>query len=261
MPPEYIQGLTSLRNETAADDLPISGTIPTWLAGTLLRNGPGQFEVGERNYKHWFDALAMLHRFTVADGRVSYANRMLGSLDYKESTARGEVAMRGFATDPCMTAFRRVMSLFDPNMTDNASVNIVRWDERFIALTESPLAVEFDPVTLKTTAHRDFHDHILSRAATTAHPHTHPTTGAIYNLATRFDIPRSFYRIYCYDPVADERTLLHEIAVPRPAYMHSFGITENYAVLAAYPYTLSVPSLAFGGKSFAENFTYDADGV
>ena len=26
---------------------------------------------------HWFDGLAMLHRFAIGDGRVSYANRFL----------------------------------------------------------------------------------------------------------------------------------------------------------------------------------------
>ena len=55
------------------------GEIPPWLTGSLLRTGPAKFEVGAHTMRHWFDGLAMLHRFTIAGGKVSYANRFLRS--------------------------------------------------------------------------------------------------------------------------------------------------------------------------------------
>ena len=45
------------------------GRIPAWLQGTLLRNGPGMHTVGETRYNHWFDGLALLHSFTIGDGK------------------------------------------------------------------------------------------------------------------------------------------------------------------------------------------------
>lgn len=43
----------------------ISGSIPKWLKGTLLRNGPGNLKVGEKyRYQHLFDSSALLHRYT-----------------------------------------------------------------------------------------------------------------------------------------------------------------------------------------------------
>jgi carotenoid cleavage dioxygenase-like enzyme len=51
--------------------LPVRGELPAWLEGTLLRTGPSKFEVGTRTYNHWFDGLAMLHRFGFGRGRVS----------------------------------------------------------------------------------------------------------------------------------------------------------------------------------------------
>lgn len=51
-----------------------SGTIPSWLSGRLVRNGPGLFEVGDTEYKHWFDGLALLHSFTIADGKLVCVN-------------------------------------------------------------------------------------------------------------------------------------------------------------------------------------------
>lgn len=44
------------------------GNIPSWLQGTLLRNGPGIFSVGDTSYDHWFDGMAIMHSFTFKDG-------------------------------------------------------------------------------------------------------------------------------------------------------------------------------------------------
>jgi beta,beta-carotene 9',10'-dioxygenase len=256
---EYDKGFTTLDQETVYDDLPVEGKLPNWLRGTLIRNGPGKFEVGKQAYNHWFDGLAMLHRFTVNNGDVSYANRFLESRDYTDSVKSGKPSLRAFATDPCMSVFQRVMAVFDNKMTDNSNINVVRWADRFIALTESPFAIEFDPVTLETTAHRDFNDHVLKRAATTAHPHTDPVTGEIFNFAVRFNVPSSAYRIYTIDPKTDTRRVLCDVPVQRPSYIHSFGLTERYAVIVAYPLTVSVPDLAFSGRAFIQNYVWNPD--
>lgn len=41
----------------------ITGKIPHWLKGTLLRNGPGSLQVGEYTFNHLFDSSALLHRY------------------------------------------------------------------------------------------------------------------------------------------------------------------------------------------------------
>jgi carotenoid cleavage dioxygenase-like enzyme len=61
-------GFSTLERELTADQLELSGTLPAWLAGSLLRTGPAKFELGEQRMRHWFDGLAMLHRFTISDG-------------------------------------------------------------------------------------------------------------------------------------------------------------------------------------------------
>ena len=53
--------------------------MPAWLSGALLRTGPAKFDVGSATVNHWFDGLAMLHRFGFADGQVTYPNRFLRS--------------------------------------------------------------------------------------------------------------------------------------------------------------------------------------
>ena len=75
-------GFQSLEAEVSVDQLPVMGSFRSGLRGSLLRNGPALFEDGERSVRHWFDGQAMLHRFTIAGGEVSYANRFLRTKAY-----------------------------------------------------------------------------------------------------------------------------------------------------------------------------------
>src|SRR4051812_24579024 len=105
-------GFSTLERETEVEELEVTGEIPAWLGGSLLRTGPARFEVGERRMRHWFDGLAMLHRFTIQDGCVSYANRYLQSRAYRAASDQGRIAYSEFATDPCRSLFKRVQTLF-----------------------------------------------------------------------------------------------------------------------------------------------------
>ena len=90
--PPYAIGFSTLGKEIQLDDLPLRGNFPSWLNGTLVRNGPAQFEVGEQRYKHWFDGLAMLHKFSFRGSRVSYANRFIESRSYTEARKEGKIS-------------------------------------------------------------------------------------------------------------------------------------------------------------------------
>ena len=92
----------------------VQGSLPIWLEGALLRNGPAMFEIGGQSFRHWFDGMAMLHRFGFADGRVSYANKFLQSTAYKGNLESGKISYSEFATtlaarfsNECNRFFRR----------------------------------------------------------------------------------------------------------------------------------------------------------
>lgn len=38
------------------------GSLPKWLNGSLLRNGPGSLNVGDGKFHHLFDSAALLHK-------------------------------------------------------------------------------------------------------------------------------------------------------------------------------------------------------
>lgn len=89
----------------------VSGEIPSWINGSLLRNGPGSIKVGDMTYNHLFDAAALLHRFNIADGKVTYQCRFLKSEAYKKNLAANRIVVSEFGTalapDPCQSIFER----------------------------------------------------------------------------------------------------------------------------------------------------------
>lgn len=247
--PGYLAGFASLDREVELDRLPVEGEIPGWLSGTLLRNGPAKFEAGERPLRHWFDGQAMLHRFSFEGGRVAYANRFLRTAAYREVEA-GRVSYSEFATDPCRSLFKRATTMFRPRLSDNCNVNLTRLGDEFIAMTETPLPVAFDPETLETlgVAYEPPGQHA------TAHPHHDPERGELVAYATHFG-PRSEYRVYAQRDRSQQRSIA-SLPVSEPSYMHSFALTERYAVLVAFPFVVNPLRLGLGGRPFIENYRW-----
>ena len=114
---QFVHGFSSQTQEITYDRLAVKGSVPQWLSGNLLRNGPAQFEVGPQQFRHWFDGLAMLHRFSFHQGEVSYANKFLQSPAFRTAQQTGKISYAEFATDPCRSIFKRVTSAFSPQET------------------------------------------------------------------------------------------------------------------------------------------------
>ncbi|MFF9819255.1 carotenoid oxygenase family protein [Streptomyces sp. NPDC014006] len=249
-------GLQSLDDENESVELPVSGRIPEWLSGTLLRNGPAKFEAGTKGFRHWFDGQAMIHRFAVDSGRVQYANRYLDTPSSRAVLRDGRIRYQEFATDPCRSVFARFFTLFQRARPVNPNVNIARFgDDQVVALTETPLPVEFSPDTLATVGLVDYDDR-LGGHLTTAHPHQDPVTGDLVNYVTHFS-RYSEYRLYRQRPGGTpRRELLGRHRVDEPGYMHSFAITSRHVVLVEFPLVVNPFRLLLSGRPFIENYRW-----
>jgi carotenoid cleavage dioxygenase-like enzyme len=245
------KGFESLESETEITSLPVRGELPEWLTGSLLRTGPAKWDVNGRSMNHWFDGLAMLHRFSFGDREVSYANRFLNTRAYRAVEETGEIGYSEFATDPCRSLFQRVTAIFSPKLTDNANVNLVELGERFISMTETPIPVEFDDRTLDTVGVAYKPPGML----TTAHPHLDRATKGMLNYAAKLG-PRSSYRFFLLEPDAAKPKVLASAPVREPGYMHSFGLTERWLVLAEFPYVVNPRDLALSGRPYIENYRW-----
>lgn len=250
--PGYLAGFDTLDSEIALDALPVEGTIPEWLDGLLIRNGPGMFEAGDIPLRHWFDGLAMLHRFSFDSGRVSYANRFLRTEAYR-AARRGDLSFCEFATEPRRSLLRRAVAMIRPQFSDNCSFGVARLGDELIAVTETPVAIAFDPQTLETGERvgspRGQH--------VTAHSHQDRETGELLRLATQFG-PRPKYRVCAQSDRATQRVLA-EIPVREPSYMHSFGLSERHFVITASPFVVNPLQLGLSALPFIENFRWEPE--
>jgi carotenoid cleavage dioxygenase-like enzyme len=245
------KGFESLEDEIRVGSLPVRGEIPAWLQGSLIRTGPAKWEVGERAMNHWFDGFAMLHRFSFSDQKVSYANRFLETRAYRAARDEGRISYSEFATDPCRSLFQRVSAIFSPKLSDNANVNLVKLGEEFIAMTETPIPVQFDPDTLAAAGVA----YNPPGQLTTAHPHLDRSTKGMLNYAAKLG-PKSSYRFFRVRPGSRTPELLGQAPVKQPAYMHSFGLTPRWLVLAEFPFVVNPLSLATSGRPYIENYTW-----
>jgi beta,beta-carotene 9',10'-dioxygenase len=248
--PGYLAGFATLESEVEIDSLPIEGEIPDWLDGTLLRNGPGKFELGDDPLLHWCDGLAMLHRFSFAGGEVSYANRFLRSEAFR-AVEHEERSFGAFGTEEPRSILKRATGMFKPALADNCSFHVVRLGDEFVAITETPVPVAFDPRTLKT--------HGIPCGFPgqhfTAHPHHDAERGEMLGLATQFG-PRSKYVVFAQVDSSGHRVVAELPAGGEPSYMHSFAVTERHILLTACPFVVNPVQLGLSGKPFIENFRW-----
>jgi beta,beta-carotene 9',10'-dioxygenase len=257
--PAYLSGFQTLDAEISLPALPVQGSIPDWLAGTLLRVGPGRYEWGPDRYRHWFDGSGMIHKFSFAAGKVSYANRYVRGTTFVENERAGRITAQTFATDPCQELFRKGFVHY--HATGNANVNAITAGDMLMALGEAPLPIAIDPQTLETRGEWPWRDDILLGADgkprpqhTTPHPHFDRATGDLINNVEIF-ARECRYEIH-RGPRDGKRTRFAIVPVERPAYMHSFGMSEHYVVLAEYPLVADTEAIAVRKRPFIENYEW-----
>ena len=67
---------------------------------------------------------------------------------------------------------------------------------------------------------------------------------------------RSSYRFFAVAPHERKPRVIASLPVREPAYMHSFGLTERYLVLAEFPYVVNPLALALAGRPYIENYRW-----
>jgi carotenoid cleavage dioxygenase-like enzyme len=250
----YGAGFRSLTREIAEPvALRVTGALPPWLRGTLLRTGPAKYKVGDRTYNHWFDGLAMLHRFAFIDGDVTYANRFLKSNAYCAAEATGKISYGEFATDPCRTLFGRIAAIFDPKLTDNCCVNVSDYAREMVAFTETSIPMLFSSKTLETLGVFGYSE-ALQGQISTAHPHYDATRRCHYNYLADLGM-KSVYRLCAIGDDGKQKQVA-AILVARPAYMHSFGMSADHLVLTEFPLVVNPIDLRLSGKPFIRNYRW-----
>jgi carotenoid cleavage dioxygenase-like enzyme len=263
-------GLRTQPTERAAD-LPVEGTLPSWLRGRFYLNGPGRFEVGGRPYGHWFDPLALIRRFRIdgaatdggdragsAAGTVAYRSRFLRSREYEWAVRRGRVRTAQPGTPPDRPLPVRLYQALAGEFTDNASIGVTRVAGDVLAVTESPVGHRLDPDSLATTDRVDLAAG-LDADVTLGHVHFDAVGDGrrkFVGLGVSYGRDRGYvlFRRPAGTTVPTQVTRLPFDEVP---YVHAFGLTDRYAVVPEYPFGVSARGLLRGvltGGTFLDAF-------
>ena len=237
--PGFNLAFKSLEEETFLPRIDVEGRLPRWLDGTLLRNGPALFEIGEEKFNHWFDGLAMLHAFSFRGGKASYRNRFLRSSQYWAWKREGRIKFSELATDPapdpCRQIFSGVSTLPVLGRIPNANVSIEKLAGEFRAHTEIPIPVRFNGRYLNTMGIEDGQD--MQGRLGTAHPHFDPETRERFTYEVEL-VPPSGLRVI--SEKGGRRRELAFIPQAMPGYLHSFGLTRRFVVIVSQPYNFNL---------------------
>ncbi|KAF5292373.1 hypothetical protein FQA39_LY03407 [Lamprigera yunnana] len=251
----------------------VTGTIPLWLNGALFRNGPGLLKIGEHEFKHVFDGMALLQRFRIENGKITFQSRFLQSDAYKDNIQANRIVFTDFGTssvpDPCQTIFGKFSSYFykRSKISDNALISIYPFQDELYSFTELPIMFRINKSNLETLEKIQLDN--LNIVTHTSHPHV-TIDGTVYNLALSRSGPS--YKVVRFPPKSendgddysmfDKAYTVAEIPVRwrlAPSYMHSFGITENFFIILEQPLSFFLPKYLINklrNYPVAESFRY-----
>ncbi|XP_035660808.1 beta,beta-carotene 15,15'-dioxygenase-like [Branchiostoma floridae] len=237
-------------------------TVPKWLEGTLpncnrrkydravdflvlkVRNAPALFELGGRSAIHVFDGFAKLHSVEIGPHLVNFSAAFLDSSAYTRSKKANlyAPAITFFGVDPPFSELERLDAFRYPY--DNTDVNVWKYghgeDSVYAALTDGWVYAKFDSDTLATigvsipSVSGIKMGHVVQSCA---HPIVEPgTTHNINYIQIPGMIPgqkQDHYVLRIKD--LDTYEVLASFQTDRASYMHSFALTENYAIFFAQP--------------------------
>ena len=244
----------------------MTGTIPSYAAGTLYRTGPGKSQVETKDgqlfqLSHWFDGFSQTHRFQILASedstRVLYNSRF--STDALVEQIRTTGAMHKFSfgqkRDPCKSVFNKVQTEYVPpsgpdsmNIGVTLSVNMPGLDHQsdgstdrwangirtLYAKTDRNAFKKLDPETLEPiglATQESLHPDLTGQLAA-SHARSDPVTGDMYNYNLAFGA-ESTYRVFGVSASTGKTTILATFPGV-PAYLHSLLITEDYVLLCVW---------------------------
>ena len=238
--------------EGSWSSLKVEGEIPRDLNGMLCRVAPGQKINHGVPLRHFFDGDAFLVKYHLREGKASVSARFIATPERVEETAANKMLYNEFGTaaphpdtDPLKGG------------KNQPSINVIRWDNRLLGLSEGGHPSAVDPDSLAFQEHWDFHGTLPEDVSFTAHPKFDPVTGIGYAFGTHQgrDLALTVYRMEM------DGRLTQIAALPQPAYsmVHDMLLGRDHLVLVVPPVQYDLPALLSGRVPPAEALRYAAN--
>jgi carotenoid cleavage dioxygenase-like enzyme len=232
-----------LHLEGDAHDLPVSGTLPAALDGTLYRVGPNP-QFAPRGRYEWFAGDGMVHEFRLSAGRAAYRNRYVRTPKWKLEHAAGEALSAGTVApspldDPRIGQLRSTL----------ANTNIIHHAGHLLALEEAHAPFELDTASLASTGYQTYGGDLVGPM--TAHPKVDPATGELIAFGYQTaGLGSRDMRLHVIGPDGQLRRSEHFMA-PFASVVHDFAPTARHFVFPVFPLTASMERARRGGPAHA----------
>jgi len=232
----YLQGnYAPVTEEVTVTELAVTGTLPAYLDGRYLRNGPNPLAADPATY-HWFSGEGMVHGVRIRDGEAHwYRNRWVRNQTV--AAALGEPWKGG-----------PVHGDFD----FAANTNVIGHAGRTLAIVEAgsrPYELTDD---LETVGVCDF-DGTLP-GGYTAHPKRDPATGELHAVSYFWGWGNKVQYSVIGTDGRVRRTV--DVEVGASPMLHDMSLTERYAVIYDLPVVFNL-ELAMAGASIP--YAWDPD--
>jgi carotenoid cleavage dioxygenase len=233
----FLEGnFAPVREEFTEEKLKVTGTLPKGLEGMFVRNGPNpQFD--PISSYHWFDGDGMVHGVRIRDGVASYRNRYVRTEKYADENKAGKALYRGILDVPDL----RELAAGKNPYKNPANTALVYHHDKLLALWEVGEPYELTLPELGTVGPTTFGGKL--RQPFTAHPKVDPVTGELL-----------FFGYVPNRPVVLFGTLnkngewigAQPVKLEKPAMIHDFVVTTNYALFPAWPQTFDMARMLKG---------------
>ncbi|KAF5963532.1 beta-carotene 15,15'-monooxygenase [Fusarium bulbicola] len=293
----YLQGVPETPNEL---ECKTSGVWPDWVNGTFVRMGVGRFVVPLSEdgsmpnavVHHWFDGLAMLHKFRMEDGRVHYTSRYTAEGVVKKAKENGflQTLMAGLnantplkdAQDPCSALLGAQQSIWIPtgpvgpdefnvntlprrglhlpingNPYDKGTPSQNPEKEELVVCTDFNMLQVVDGKTLEPKRILTYAaiDPELQGFGIVSHALKDRHRGEEYNYL--INPQTGVLSVSALDIKSNPTKLLWKTPIPcRPCYVHSMAMSSNYVVFIRNPISMDLSDTT---KPFTQSMVYEPE--
>jgi beta,beta-carotene 9',10'-dioxygenase len=230
----------------------VSGNLPAWLKGQLMRTAPAEFSRNGIEAGHWFDGHALMYAFDFGQG-VHFHQQLLAS-DILAQNDRGKRAMATFGTDMRRSFLQRLFAPV-PEATDNTNVNVVPWQGQWLAMTETSQQHVVDKDSLRSVGHYTYEDRLPKGLAMLAHPHYEARTKSLVNLGIAYG-PTTEVHVFRQSKDQKRREVEGKLGFKRAPYLHAFGLTPRHALLIDHPLRVSAARMLFSDRALIRHFSW-----
>ena len=227
--------------EHSAVPVKIEGTLPAYVRGTCLLNGPGRFARGHVQYRHWLDGDGLVCALRLGGSGGILTTRFVRSEKFAREEAEGRPVFRTFGTSFEGDELKRGIGLVSP-----VNVSVYAFGGKLLAFGEQGLPWEVDPTTLETRGLYNFDGQLNEITPFSAHPKIDYHTGELFNFGVSFSALHPMVNVFRF---ARDGKLVYRRRLPLPyaSSMHDFAISGKHVVFYVSPLILSMEGLLKGG--------------